>query len=61
MSQPEPPGTQPDEDYLLVENADDLISVASSLQICSFCQKKDQPLVGPFCKYEDAAKTKMVG
>lgn len=29
--------------------------------MCAFCQKKDQPLVGPFCKYEDSAKTNMVG
>ena len=28
---------------------------------CSFCQKRDPPLVGPFCKYEDKSQKKMIG
>lgn len=37
------------------------MSETSVQKTCAFCQKKDLPLVGPFCKYEDGERTKMVG
>ena len=53
MSQPDPPDSQPDEDYNLVEGADaDALNIQQAQKVCSFCQKMDEPLVGPFCKYE---------
>lgn len=58
MTQSDPPGTQPDEDYVLLDKTPADLTVS---EICAFCQKADLPLVGPFCKYEDAAQTKVVG
>ena len=53
MQEADPPGTQPDEEYNLVEDESKLPNSDSLKKICAFCQKKDEPLVGPFCKYED--------
>ena len=55
--------TQPDEDYNLIEDHSLIQGTlpAPAAKICSFCQKIDEPLVGPFCKFEDKEQTKMVG
>ena len=57
------PGTQPDEEYNLVENLqingqpyDPNTANPMIGKQCGFCKRRDEPLVGPFCKYDDQKK-----
>ena len=55
----------PDEDYEYITCFDQIKGLLPEDYVldktCNLCNKADDPVVGPFCKFEDAGKTKLVG
>ena len=58
--------SQPDEDYELVLNLDEIKSILPpdfdpTDKKCALCNREDEPIAGPFCKFKDDKRTALVG